>query len=170
MKKICAKNHSATAARTAAGSRTDQALSLSARKGKREVTNVCAADWQSTTTRDPLAPSASVLDELAGALVNVTAAVHPRTYKLLQSSRQRLSRKLIEEACEVTVEVVKRDPAGVVRESADLLYHLIVLWFHTGIEPSEIWQEMQMRADALGIAEKRPKTAISRALVDKFDR
>ena len=79
-------------------------------------------------------------------------------------------RKLIEEACEVTVEVVKRDPAGVVRESVDLLYHLIVLWFHTGIEPSEIWQGMQMRADALGIAEKRPKTAISRALVDKFDR
>jgi phosphoribosyl-ATP pyrophosphohydrolase len=62
------------------------------------------------------------------------------------------------------------DPAGVVRESADLLYHLVVLWFHIGIEPTEIWEEMQTRANALGIAEKRPKTAISKTLADKFDR
>jgi phosphoribosyl-ATP pyrophosphohydrolase len=44
-----------------------------------------------------------------------------------------------------------------VRESADLLYHLVVLWFHMGIEPIEVWQEMQTRADTLGIAEKLPK-------------
>jgi phosphoribosyl-ATP pyrophosphohydrolase len=88
-------------------------------------------------------------------------ADHPRTFKLLQSSRHKVTRKLIEEACEVTVEAFKRDPAGVVRESADLLYHLVVLWFHIGIEPTEIWEEMKTRANALGIAEKRPKTAIS---------
>jgi phosphoribosyl-ATP pyrophosphohydrolase len=64
---------------------------------------------------------------------------------------------VIEEACEVTVEAVKRDADGVVRESADLLYHLVVLWFHMGIEPIEVWEEMRSRADTLGIAEKLPK-------------
>jgi phosphoribosyl-ATP pyrophosphohydrolase len=101
--------------------------------------------------------TAAVLEELHGALHRVTAAEHPRTFKLLQSGRRRLARKLIEEACEVTVEVVKRDARGIVSESADLLYQLVVLWFRSGIEPIEIWREMQTRAGMLGIAEKLPK-------------
>jgi phosphoribosyl-ATP pyrophosphohydrolase len=109
-----------------------------------------------------LTARAAVLDELRSALNSVTANNHPRTFKLLQCGRRKLARKLIEEACEVTVEAVKHEVDGVVRESADLLYHLVVLWFHIGVEPAEVWQEMQSRADALGIAEKRPKpTAFS---------
>jgi phosphoribosyl-ATP pyrophosphohydrolase len=105
----------------------------------------------------PASAGAAVLEQLSGALGDVTATGHPRTFKLLHSGRRRLARKLIEEACEVTVEAVKRDADGVVRESADLLYHLVVLWFHLGIEPNEIWDEMRARATALGIAEKLPK-------------
>ena len=112
----------------------------------------------------------AVLEDLAGALGHVTAASHPRTFKLLQSGRHKLARKLIEEACEVTVEAVKRDAHGMVRESADLLYHLVVLWFHAGIEPTEIWHEMQARADALGIAEKLPKPAGQLIGRDKLNR
>jgi phosphoribosyl-ATP pyrophosphohydrolase len=103
------------------------------------------------------AASALVLEQLYGALGQVTAVAHPRTFKLLQSGDRKLARKVIEEACEVTVEAVKRDADGVVRESADLLYHLVVLWCRVGIEPIEIWREMQIRADTLGIAEKLPK-------------
>ena len=45
------------------------------------------------------------------------------------------------------------------------------LWiFHIGIEPIEIWQEMQARANALGIAEKLPKNAGYDAAAGKFDR
>jgi phosphoribosyl-ATP pyrophosphohydrolase len=105
------------------------------------------------------APSADVLEQLSEALEHVTAANHPRTFKLLQSDRTRLTRKLIEEACEVSVEAFKRDTEGMVRESADLLYHLIVLWFRNGIAPADVWREMQIRAAALGIAEKLPKAA-----------
>jgi phosphoribosyl-ATP pyrophosphohydrolase len=101
--------------------------------------------------------NAAVLEELYGALGRVTAAAHPRTFKLLRSGRRRIARKLIEEACEVTVEVVKREPRGIVSESADLLYQLVVLWFRSGIEPIEIWREMHTRARTLGIAEKLPK-------------
>jgi len=49
-----------------------------------------------------------------------------------------------------------------VRESADLLYHIVVLWRRIGIEPIEIWREMQIRADTFGIAEKLPKQIDSR--------
>jgi phosphoribosyl-ATP pyrophosphohydrolase len=176
MKKICASNRIGTIARRDAGTRTAKALSLHAGNGKSHGINVAAADlhsdsrWQPDATRSPLTANASVLEQLAGALDQITAADNPRTFKLLQSRRHKLTRKLIEEACEVTVEAVKRDRAGVVRESADLLYHLVVLWFHIGIEPVEIWEEMQTRANALGIAEKRPKTAVSKTLADKFNR
>ena len=101
--------------------------------------------------------SAAVLEDLSRSLGNVTVSTHPRTFKLLQSGRRKLARKIIEEACEVTVEAVKRDIDGVVRESADLLYHLVVLWFQMRIEPNAVWKEMQRRADTLGIAEKLPK-------------
>jgi phosphoribosyl-ATP pyrophosphohydrolase len=45
----------------------------------------------------------------------------------------------------------------VVLESADLLYHLVVLWQRAGVDPAEVWSEMKRRADTLGIAEKLPK-------------
>ena len=176
MKKICTKNRIGTTAPRGPGMRTAKALSLHASNGKPNGIHLPATDlhpdsrWQPGATRNPLTANASVLEDLAGALGQITPADHPRTFKLLQSSRHKLTRKLIEEACEVTVEAVKRDPAGVVRESADLLYHLVVLWFHIGIEPIEIWEEMQTRANALGIAEKRPKTAVSTTLADKFNR
>jgi phosphoribosyl-ATP pyrophosphohydrolase len=112
--------------------------------------------FRSSTIRS-ITASAAVLEDLCGALGQITAAGHPRTFRLLQSSRRKAARKVVEEACEVTIEAVKRDADGVVRESADLLYHLVVLWFHLGIEPIEVWQEMQTRADTLGIAEKLPK-------------
>src|ERR1700730_17143948 len=83
---------------------------------------------------------------------------NPRTFKLLNSSTRKVSQKVIEEAGEVALEAVKHHASGVVRESADLLYHLVVLWRRAGIEPIEIWEEMRTRADALGIAEKLPKT------------
>ena len=46
---------------------------------------------------------------------------------------------------------------AVVRESADLIYQLVVLWRECGIDPEEVWGEMRRRADRFGIAEKPPK-------------
>lgn len=174
MKKICTKNRIRTTARRDAGTPMARALRPHSGDGNSQGIHVATADRDSGSrrqreaTREPLNAGASVLEDLASTLGQVTAADHPRTFKLLQSGRHKLTRKLIEEACEVTVEAVKRDPAGVVRESADLLYHLVVLWFHIGIEPIEIWEEMQTRANALGIAEKRPKTGPSKAVADKL--
>jgi phosphoribosyl-ATP pyrophosphohydrolase len=98
------------------------------------------------------------IERLYAALGLAGPASHPRTFKLLNSSTRKISQKVIEEAGEVALEAVKHQASGVVRESADLLYHLVVLWRRAGIEPIEIWEEMRTRADALGIAEKLPKT------------
>ncbi len=98
------------------------------------------------------------LDRLYRALAEVTPENHPRTARLLASSSRKTAQKVIEEAGEVAIEAVKRHPRGVVRESADLLYHLVALWHRAGIEPADVWIEMNARADTLGIAEKLPKT------------
>jgi phosphoribosyl-ATP pyrophosphohydrolase len=45
----------------------------------------------------------------------------------------------------------------VVRESADLLYNLTVLWASAGVRPEDVWREMERRERLLGIAEKLPK-------------
>lgn len=49
------------------------------------------------------------------------------------------------------------DRDAVVRESADLIYNLVVLWISSGIRPEDVWKEMDRRERLLGIAEKMPK-------------
>jgi phosphoribosyl-ATP pyrophosphohydrolase len=174
MKKVCTRV--GTSARRTAGIRIDKAPALGGGNSTPHGIHLSSPHLHPDSrgrleaARIPLTADASVLQDLAAALSQVTAADHPRTFKLLQSGAHKLTRKLIEEACEVTVEAVQRDRAGVVRESADLLYHLVVLWFHIGIEPAEIWKEMRARANALGLAEKRPKTQVFSNLPEKFNR
>jgi phosphoribosyl-ATP pyrophosphohydrolase len=81
-----------------------------------------------------------------------------RTAKLLASGRAKMAQKLGEEAVEVVVDLVKGRREAVISESADLLYHLVVIWVDLGIEPGEVWAEMDRREAMLGIAEKLPKT------------
>jgi phosphoribosyl-ATP pyrophosphohydrolase len=97
------------------------------------------------------------LDRLYRSLSEVTPQNHPRTARLLASSNRKTAQKVIEEAGEVALEAVKHHTRGVIRESADLLYHLVALWHRAGINPEQVWTEMRQRADTLGIAEKLPK-------------
>ncbi len=97
------------------------------------------------------------LHRLYAALDLVTPTLNPRTARLLDSSIRKMARKLMEEAGEVAIEVVRRRRPGTIRESADLLYHLVVLWHAAGIQPADVWEEMRSRAQNLGIAEKLPK-------------
>src|SRR3984957_11266413 len=97
------------------------------------------------------------LDRLYRSLANVTPQNHPRTARLLASSTRKTAQKVIEEAGEVALEAVKHRPQGIIQESADLLYHLVALWHRAGIDPEDVWIEMRVRADTLGIAEKLPK-------------
>ncbi|MBI5261453.1 MAG: phosphoribosyl-ATP diphosphatase [Bradyrhizobium sp.] len=81
-----------------------------------------------------------------------------RTAKLIQRGPTKMAKKLAEEAIEVVIDAIHGNPDAVIRESADLLYHLTVLWASAGIRPDDVWREMARREDLLGIAEKVPKS------------
>jgi phosphoribosyl-ATP pyrophosphohydrolase len=102
--------------------------------------------------------AAHEVDRLYAALSAVAPGEHPRTARLLAASKRKVAQKVIEEAGEVALAAVKHNNNGIVRESADLLYHLVVLWRRAGIDSATIWAEMRRRADTLGIAEKLPKS------------
>jgi phosphoribosyl-ATP pyrophosphohydrolase len=81
-----------------------------------------------------------------------------RTARLFQRGPSKMAKKLAEEAIEVVIDAVNGDSEAVIRESADLLYNLTVLWASAGVRPEDVWREMARREDMLGIAEKLPKS------------
>ena len=80
-----------------------------------------------------------------------------RTARLLRAGRSKMAKKLAEEAVEVVIDAMHGDSDAVMRESADLLYNLVVLWVASGVHPKDVWTEMHRRERLLGIAEKLPK-------------
>jgi phosphoribosyl-ATP pyrophosphohydrolase len=86
-----------------------------------------------------------------------------RTARLLQAGRGKMAKKLAEEAVEVVIDTVDGNTAAVVRESADLMYNLVVLWVAAGVRPEDVWAEMDRRERLLGIAEKIPKRMLASA-------
>jgi len=74
--------------------------------------------------------------------------------RLLSRGTAKVAQKFGEEAVECLIEAVGRNRAGLVAESADVLYHLIVMWVDGGVRPDEVWAELQRREGISGVAEK----------------
>jgi phosphoribosyl-ATP pyrophosphohydrolase len=115
------------------------------------------------------------LDRLYEAVLAARSAdpATSRTARLLRAGRSKVSKKLAEEAIEVVIDAMQGNSTAVVRESADLLYNLVVVWVASGVHPKDVWAEMQRRELLLGIAEKLPKQrqdAQSRRKVVALDR
>jgi phosphoribosyl-ATP pyrophosphohydrolase len=106
---------------------------------------------------DAVPADAGEILRLYNALDTVNEAECPRTARLMAAGRFKMAQKVVEEAAEVALEAVRHRNRAVVRESADLVYQLVVLWHECGVTPGEIWGEMQRRADRFGLAEKLPK-------------
>lgn len=81
------------------------------------------------------------------------------TAQLLAKGAPHIARKMGEEAIETLAEGVRGDAEALTRESADLLYHLFVLWAAMGITPDDVYAELARREGTSGVAEKasRPK-------------
>ena|SRR5579864_3732245 len=103
-------------------------------------------------------------DELGDALARLWRVIEARrgadpegsyTARLLAEGRAAIAQKLGEEAVEAVIEGVKGDPARLAQESADLLYHLLVLWAACGLDPADIAAELARRDGISGLAEKR---------------
>jgi phosphoribosyl-ATP pyrophosphohydrolase len=99
------------------------------------------------------------IDRLYQAVVAARGAdpATSRTARLLRSGRSKMAKKLAEEAIEVVIDVIDGNTEAAIKESADLVYNLVVLWVAAGIEPAQVWAEMERREKLFGIAEKLPK-------------
>lgn len=82
-----------------------------------------------------------------------------RTARLLRRGPAKMAKKVAEEAIEVVIDALNGKSDAVIRESADLLYNLSVLWVAAGVRPQDVWDEMDRRERMQGIAEKLPKPA-----------
>jgi phosphoribosyl-ATP pyrophosphohydrolase len=102
------------------------------------------------------APDGRTLDELYAVIASRKGADPATSYtaKLLAEGPARIAKKLGEETVEAIIEAVRADREKLAAESADLLYHLLVLWAAAGIEPTEVWRALEARRGTSGIAEK----------------
>ena len=79
------------------------------------------------------------------------------TARLLAAGKPEIVRKIGEEATEVLTAALAEGRTEVIAESAELLYHLLVLWAAEGIQPAEVWAELARRGGTSGIEEKRSR-------------
>lgn len=75
------------------------------------------------------------------------------TNQLFKAGSQEIAKKVGEEAVE-TVIAALTSPNRLASESADLIYHLLVLWSVSNIKPSDVWKELEERQGISGIREK----------------
>lgn len=103
-----------------------------------------------------------MLDQLAERIAARRDADPDQSYvaRLHAAGRGRIAQKLGEEAVETVIAAIRDDRGGVISESADLLFHLAVLWADAGIAPGDVAAELQRRESQSGLAEKaaRPKS------------
>ncbi|MBM3586539.1 MAG: phosphoribosyl-ATP diphosphatase [Alphaproteobacteria bacterium] len=90
--------------------------------------------------------------------------------RLMARGTAKVAQKFGEEAVECVIEATIGNRAATVLESADVLYHLMVIWVDAGIRPDEVWAELARRQGISGIAEKaaRPQGIIRAAGTTKL--
>ncbi len=76
------------------------------------------------------------------------------TFHLIKNP-ERLAKKIGEESSELIIDFIKKNKQGAIKESADLIYHVLVVWVSLGINPSEVWNELSSRKLKSGIEEKK---------------
>ena len=68
-----------------------------------------------------------------------------------------LGKKIGEESSELIIDFIKKNKKGTIYESADLIYHLLVLWISIDIDPQEVWEELSNRKLNSGFEEKKSR-------------
>jgi phosphoribosyl-ATP pyrophosphohydrolase len=103
-----------------------------------------------------LGPAAAVMDRLYSVVMERRSAdpAVSHSARLLSRGTAKVAQKFGEEAVECLIEAVAGNRDALIAESADVLYHLIVLWVSGGVSPDEVWAELKRREGISGIAEK----------------
>ena len=76
------------------------------------------------------------------------------TAKLLAEGVEKCAKKFGEEATETVIAAISRDKTELAKESADVLYHLLVLWAASGVTPEEVYAVLRAREGRSGLEEK----------------
>ena len=76
------------------------------------------------------------------------------TAHLLSKGTPEIARKVGEEAIETSTAALSAKNKHIVAESADLFFHLLVLWAEKGITPEEVWAELTRREGTSGLKER----------------
>ena len=110
--------------------------------------------------------SGEIVDELWATVLSRRTAdpAVSHSARLLSRGTAKVAQKFGEEAVECLIEAVAKNPDAVIAESADVVYHLVVLWVASGVEPVEVWSELRRRQSMSGITEKQLRTGAKRKL------
>ena len=73
----------------------------------------------------------------------------------LLTNKNLLAKKIGEESIEVILEYLNNNKDNIIKESADLLYHLCVIWMSADIKPDDVWHELHRRKGLSGLEEKK---------------
>ena len=111
----------------------------------------------------PMETGAIVLDRLWSVVMSRRGSdpTVSHSARLLARGAAKVAQKFGEEAVECLIEAVRGDHDAVIAESADVLYHLIVVWVSTGVAPEEVWAELMRREGVSGIVEKASRAQTS---------
>ena len=103
---------------------------------------------------------ADILDKLSQVIASRKGGDTDKSYvaKLFAKGRKKIAQKVGEEGVELSLAAVLDDKADAVSESADLLFHMMVLWADMGISPEEIFEELARREGISGIDEKNARS------------
>lgn len=80
------------------------------------------------------------------------------TAKLLATGTERCAKKFGEEAVETVIAAAAGKTNEVVTESADVLYHLLVLWAAAGVKPADVYETLAAREGRSGLEEKASRS------------
>jgi len=106
-----------------------------------------------------MAQTSAILEELYGTIASRKGTDPDKSYtaKLFSRGRGKIAQKFGEEAVETVVAALSEGKEQLVAESADTLYHLLVLWADCGVEPAKVWTELARRVGTSGIDEKKSR-------------
>ena len=105
------------------------------------------------------AQAGSIVEELYGVIEKRKGGDPESSYvaRTFSRGREHVAKKVGEEGVEVALAGAIGDKKGIVSESADLLFHLLILWSDTGVAPSEVFDELSKRRGVSGLAREARK-------------
>ena len=109
----------------------------------------------------PDASHVAVLNELFAVIESRKGGDPETSYvaRKFAKGSDHIAKKVGEEAVEVAIAAARRQRHEIISESADLLFHLFMLWSNEGIAPEEIWAALDARRGVSGLDEKKSRTA-----------